>query len=752
VTQRVIDIFSRANSGVDILTQTVAPPAPDRPEGVIKAGEAYLEVARRGGRLRILTRINESNMAFCKELAKIVQVRHLDEVTGNFAVTDSEYVSSPSEMAFQLDAMVSVVYSNTRLLVEQNRSAFESLWNKAQSSEERIAELEQNRPHRETKIIRGEQNVVEFIAPFLSRAAAAGPEPHAYGTSDLLTTLRASEGAYFEVTRSLMRQNPGFRILNITDIQKQNLDAVKRLIETGYEVRHIDNNRIRFSVSKDEYIEVIHTKAPGGTADEIMWSNDPQVVAQATRMFDALWNSAIPAGLRIREIEEGSGVPTRTEVIRDPPRTQKLYLDLIAQAKDEILVILPTANAYQRQLKMGAVDALTSASVDRGVKVKIIAPGAPVLRSLEALSKTVERKAGKKMLDHRRILDANTPNTVTVLVADRSVSLVVELRDDSQADFERAMGVATYSTRNPTVLANVRFFERLWEEVELRHSLENALEHERRSRKTAELLQDILSHDIRNYNQVSIISAELLREDLRKNGETLEEASRLVDALARQSDGSGDFGGKAQKARTLLEDSAGTLKDADELVERIVGATSGSSGLIDTAKKLGRIMSQEVVTLHPVDLEASIRRSLELIEKANPAKQVRATLPPASGARVIADEMLGEVFTNLLSNSVSYSKGDEAVIEVTIEDDVLDGTAGRYWRVSLADRGRGIPDEKKGKVFARYLKTASGSGLGLSIVYALVVERYSGRIAIADRVPGDYTEGTRIQVWLPKAA
>jgi signal transduction histidine kinase len=57
----------------------------------------------------------------------------------------------------------------------------------------------------------------------------------------------------------------------------------------------------------------------------------------------------------------------------------------------------------------------------------------------------------------------------------------------------------------------------------------------------------------------------------------------------------------------------------------------------------------------------------------------------------------------------------------------------------------------KEKIFTRYLGTASGAGLGLSIVHALVVERYSGKVAITDRVEGDYTEGTKVEVWLLKA-
>jgi signal transduction histidine kinase len=41
-------------------------------------------------------------------------------------------------------------------------------------------------------------------------------------------------------------------------------------------------------------------------------------------------------------------------------------------------------------------------------------------------------------------------------------------------------------------------------------------------------------------------------------------------------------------------------------------------------------------------------------------------------------------------------------------------------------------------------------GLGLSIVYALAVVKYSGMVEVTDRVKGDFSKGTRVEVWLPK--
>jgi two-component system sensor histidine kinase VicK len=545
---RALSMFSNAKNGLDIMAETMTAPQPDQSQDSKNAAEAYFDIKKRGGRLRILTKIDEKNIAYCRELMKNIELRHLDDVKGNFAISESEYMSSPTSTTFQLNAMVTVIYSNANPLVEQNKKVFETFWSRAEPAEERI-----------------------------------------------------------------------------------------------------------------------------------------------------------------KEIEEGIVQP-KIEIIRDPHQIQSLYVDLVKQAKEGILVILPTANAFHRDERIGVIEALQAAASVRGVEVSVIAPDSLIHETLQALNKKTEANVGGKPINHRRILEANTPNTVVVLVVDRNVSLVIEQKDDSQPDFGKAIGVATYTTNYSMVLANVRFFERMWEEVAFREREEVVLERERRARKAAELLQDILAHDIRNYNQIVVTSAEILKADLQSNG-----SQPLIDAIMK--------------------------------------ATKDSSDLIERAKKLGRIISQAEIELHPVDLEDSLQTSAALIIKSHPQRSINLSASVKSGARVLADNLLEEAFTNILSNSVNYTETDEVPVEVQLEEieTMFETKRTPCWKITFTDHGKGIPDKMKEKIFTRYLNTATGAGLGLSIVYALVVERYSGKVAIMDRVKGDYTKGTKVEVWLPKA-
>ena len=94
IMERVVSIFSRASRGVDILAETLSRPEPSQAENTKKAADAYFDIKKRGGRLRILTKIDARNAAYLKELVKSIEIRHLDDVKGNFVVSDSEYVSS----------------------------------------------------------------------------------------------------------------------------------------------------------------------------------------------------------------------------------------------------------------------------------------------------------------------------------------------------------------------------------------------------------------------------------------------------------------------------------------------------------------------------------------------------------------------------------------------------------------------------------------------------------------------------------
>jgi len=116
------------------------------------------------------------------------------------------------------------------------------------------------------------------------------------------------------------------------------------------------------------------------------------------------------------------------------------------------------------------------------------------------------------------------------------------------------------------------------------------------------------------------------------------------------------------------------------------------------------------------------------------------------GRQVHADrKRLLQVMTNLLSNAAKFSPEGEAV-DVTTED------RGNMVRIAVHDRGTGIPENFRTRIFGRFTQADSttarqkgGTGLGLAICKRLV-EMMQGRIGFDDRPGG----GTSFWFELPR--
>jgi two-component system, OmpR family, sensor histidine kinase VicK len=61
-----------------------------------------------------------------------------------------------------------------------------------------------------------------------------------------------------------------------------------------------------------------------------------------------------------------------------------------------------------------------------------------------------------------RYIQPHLQTKVTIIIVDRKYSLAVELKDDTKQTPIEAIGLATYSNSQSTVLSYVSIFESLW--------------------------------------------------------------------------------------------------------------------------------------------------------------------------------------------------------------------------------------------------------------------------------------------------
>ncbi len=141
--------------------------------------------------------------------------------------------------------------------------------------------------------------------------------------------------------------------------------------------------------------------------------------------------------------------------------------------------------------------------------------------------------------------------------------------------------------------------------------------------------------------------------------------------------------------------------------------------------------------LEDISLDALVRESLILNKSYAERFKVRldahGELPDVA---VNADrKRLLQVLTNLISNAAKFSPED-GTVEVSMT--LADGTV----RVGVGDRGAGIPENFRGRIFGRFAQAETavtrqkgGTGLGLAICKRLI-EAMNGRIGFEDREGG----------------
>jgi two-component system, OmpR family, sensor histidine kinase VicK len=107
--------------------------------------EARIKAKDRGVKFRYITEITKDNLSYCKQIIKEfdAELRHLDNVKGNFEINNGgkEYIATASLQKAR--PLKHLIYSNVKEIGEQQQYVFNTLWNKAIPSNEKIKEIEE---------------------------------------------------------------------------------------------------------------------------------------------------------------------------------------------------------------------------------------------------------------------------------------------------------------------------------------------------------------------------------------------------------------------------------------------------------------------------------------------------------------------------------------------------------------------------------------------------------------------------------
>jgi len=158
----------------------------------------------------------------------------------------------------------------------------------------------------------------------------------------------------------------------------------------------------------------------------------------------------------------------------------------------------------------------------------------------------------------------------------------------------------------------------------------------------------------------------------------------------------------------------------------------------------------------PTRLERPVREALGLLRASLPATiEMREQYDPATPVVLTDATEIHQILMNLATNA-AHAMEEGGVLEVRLERfEVDEGFArahpeilpGSYARLSVTDRGRGMPEEVLRRAFEPFFTTKPagvGTGLGLPVVRG-IVRGHGGLITIRSAP----LEGTRVEVLLP---
>ena len=707
-TDKLLQVFNKIKSNFDACGDSTAPSVC---MGFEPLRNAYLDFKRRGINVRFITEMNASNISYCKELMKISELRHLDGIKGNFGICDQkEFVAAATIKEQQ--AVPQLIYSNVKEIIEQQEFIFESFWIRAIPAKQRIREMEDATEPEFYEVIsdheKASQVLVDLAKSVKKEALFLLPNDKSMVRMDRL-------GVIDYLIKAAQKDSIG-SIRIICPISEVNSEIIKKVTENAPNIIILNGNNSPYGMYIVDNERAFRAELKEPEADNFseaigfsVYSTRRNTVDFFKSVFELLWNE--------RKLNEDLK-KAATEVIQNPHRILELFINMIKLANQEILLVLPTTNAFLREDRVGIIKLLNDAAMERNLIVRIVTPTNEIIEKkiqniLVSEGKEVEEERGellavqeereerkRKNFDVRRIDITTSPSekiavtTVTILVADKKESLVIEKIDDSTENFVEAAGLATYSNSKPTVMSYVSIFENLWNQAELYLHIKEAHEKLKVQDRMQKEFINVAAHELRTPIQPILGLLGLLRS--KKDDINKQDLNISLNLLMRN----------AQRLKRLSEDILDVTKIESQSLK----------------------LNKELINLNDVILNAIQDSRNQVAKNRGNIKMVYK--PDLSGHGIIVEadrNRLNQVIYNLLSNAIKFTEKEGGIVSIRTEkkktrdndDEVI---------VSVKDSGPGISSEMFPRLFEKFAsKSFQGTGLGL-FISKNIVEAHGGKI------------------------
>ncbi|MAA99689.1 MAG: hypothetical protein CMN87_08950 [Stappia sp.] len=183
-----------------------------------------------------------------------------------------------------------------------------------------------------------------------------------------------------------------------------------------------------------------------------------------------------------------------------------------------------------------------------------------------------------------------------------------------------------------------------------------------------------------------------------------------------------------------LVERIGNVRDAVErmqyLINRFLNASQSETGHLE-------------LDLHRAPLREMVETLVSRQSRITPERQITLDLGDLDEDAMIDRKLLEQSLMNVLSNALKYSPDGERVeVSCRVEE--------KCNVIQVTDHGVGIPKDEIGKIFNRYFRASTssgiaGTGIGLNMT-DMIVRKHRGRVEVTSTIG----EGTSVEIRLPR--
>jgi PAS domain S-box-containing protein len=189
------------------------------------------------------------------------------------------------------------------------------------------------------------------------------------------------------------------------------------------------------------------------------------------------------------------------------------------------------------------------------------------------------------------------------------------------------------------------------------------------------------------------------------------------------------------------------LKEINDIIK---GEVLRGVKLISDIKRTSQFDESEK-PLKPIDIYSFLKGSISFLRKTFQDKDLFISVKaPLENYTVYANELIIDVFENILLNAVKYN--DNLRVEIVIHISRVKEENENYIKFEFLDNGVGLNALQKKEIFQKSGKKENyirGTGFGLLFVNK-IIKNYNGKIWVEDRIKGEPKKGSNFVILIPE--